>query len=493
MSTADNGKDALSLIIKHQPDIAILDISMPEMDGLEVIRRAKESGCATRFLILSGHDSFSYAQAAIRYGVKSYFLKPLNIKDFREEFGRQCQEILEKRYTGEGFSSQNLTSLVASSRILFLNQLIQSKIQGMEEINSKLSVLNLSLSNTNSCIVLFNLRSPSGEEAPALSDINDRYVCPSFESYAMESWVYSDNLIVAVFNLDNHKDLRFRSKLQSCINSVRSAAGYDIMAGIGDVVPYLNQCYHSYSQAQEALSYHIYDTGMDIYDSSLISDKKPSFLKEHIDYKPIIYFITHNDVSGITDYCNTFFDSLFFIKMPPPNFIIGMCMYLIMNIQKQMTLLQPDNKIEFEFTYEEISAFESVKVLKEWLIGFFVRYSEMLKDTAEDCNSIIRVSKEFIQNNLHRNIKAKDVAAKVNLSESYFTIYFKDKTGINFRDYILKAKINSAKNLLKSREASISEIAYMTGYQDYRSFSRAFKNETGMSPSEYVGSMDENP
>lgn len=77
------------------------------------------------------------------------------------------------------------------------------------------------------------------------------------------------------------------------------------------------------------------------------------------------------------------------------------------------------------------------------------------------------------------------MAAQVNLSEAYFTIYFKEKTGVNFRDYLLGARIDQAKRLLRSGAANISEVAYRTGYQDYRSFSRAFKHETGMTPSEY--------
>ncbi len=493
MAAADNGKDALSFIRQYRPDICIIDINMPELDGLEVIRRVKESDIKTRFLILSGYDEFSYAQTAIRHGVKSYFLKPLNMVEFREEFSKQCREILANRCTSEEFVTYNLSSLVDSSRILFLNQLIQNKIHSLDDINTKLSVLNLSIANTSSCVAVFSLHARPEDEVPKPADINNQYICGALGNYNMESWVYDDNQIIAILNLNDSDNRKFRNHLQACVDGIKSETPYQIIVGVGNTVPGLNQCFLSYSRALEALSYHIYGTAANIYDSSMISDKKPSFSKENIDFKPIVSYITHNNTTGITGYCDTFFNSLFFVKMPPPNFIIGMCMYLIMNVQKQITLLHPDKKIEFDFTYQEISAFESVIALKEWLIHFFICYSEMLKDTTGDSNSIIKASKEYIQNNLHRNIKTKEVAAQVNLSESYFSIYFKDKTGITFRDYILKTRINYAKKLLKSKEVSISEIAYLIGYQDYRSFSRAFKNETGMTPSEYGSSMDEKP
>lgn len=70
---------------------------MPDVDGLEVIRRSREMELPTRFLILSGYGEFSYAQKAIRYGVKTYFLKPLNVEEFRTVLLQQCQEVLSHR------------------------------------------------------------------------------------------------------------------------------------------------------------------------------------------------------------------------------------------------------------------------------------------------------------------------------------------------------------------------------------------------------------
>ncbi len=73
IGTAGNGMDAFALLLSSSPDIAIMDIRMPGMDGLEVIRRARDAGLTTHFLILSGYNDFSYAQEAIRYNVHGYF------------------------------------------------------------------------------------------------------------------------------------------------------------------------------------------------------------------------------------------------------------------------------------------------------------------------------------------------------------------------------------------------------------------------------------
>ena len=75
---AANGEEALSLILKSRPSLVLLDIRMPKLTGIDIIRIAREQGYNGRFIILSGYSDFSYAQAAIRYGVEYYLTKPID-------------------------------------------------------------------------------------------------------------------------------------------------------------------------------------------------------------------------------------------------------------------------------------------------------------------------------------------------------------------------------------------------------------------------------
>lgn len=75
---AANGEEALSLILKIRPSLVLLDIRMPKLTGIDIIRIAREQGYNGRFIILSGYSDFSYAQAAIRYGVEYYLTKPID-------------------------------------------------------------------------------------------------------------------------------------------------------------------------------------------------------------------------------------------------------------------------------------------------------------------------------------------------------------------------------------------------------------------------------
>lgn len=71
-----NGKDALRLVLEKKPDIAVLDISMPGMEGIDVVKEAmKDNSCSTEFVILTMYQEEAYFTEAMDAGVKGYLLK----------------------------------------------------------------------------------------------------------------------------------------------------------------------------------------------------------------------------------------------------------------------------------------------------------------------------------------------------------------------------------------------------------------------------------
>ena len=83
VAEADNGRDAVALAREHQPDVAILDISMSELNGIEAAARIKSEGLRTRVLILSMHTTEDFVRRALRAGADGYIVKdcaPLELK-----------------------------------------------------------------------------------------------------------------------------------------------------------------------------------------------------------------------------------------------------------------------------------------------------------------------------------------------------------------------------------------------------------------------------
>lgn len=81
-------------------------------------------------------------------------------------------------------------------------------------------------------------------------------------------------------------------------------------------------------------------------------------------------------------------------------------------------------------------------------------------------------------------LSIEDVARTVCLSTSYFSTIFKNETGITFTDYLIKIRMERAKNLLENTHMKMYEISSMTGYENAAYFSAAFKRYFGKSPSD---------
>ena len=75
---AANGEVALQMIHQLHPDLVLMDIRMPKITGLEVVKHCYEQEIPCKFIIISGFSDFKYAQEAIRYGVENYLTKPID-------------------------------------------------------------------------------------------------------------------------------------------------------------------------------------------------------------------------------------------------------------------------------------------------------------------------------------------------------------------------------------------------------------------------------
>src|SRR5690606_10436540 len=95
IGTAENGRTGLDMIRFHRPDLALVDIKMPGLNGIDMAEQAKKEGLQTKFVILSGYSQFAYAQKAIQLGMESYLLKPIDEEELIpliESIALKCNE-----------------------------------------------------------------------------------------------------------------------------------------------------------------------------------------------------------------------------------------------------------------------------------------------------------------------------------------------------------------------------------------------------------------
>ena len=97
--------------------------------------------------------------------------------------------------------------------------------------------------------------------------------------------------------------------------------------------------------------------------------------------------------------------------------------------------------------------------------------------------------REYIEQSYSEPIPLKKAASVAALESSYFSTYFRAKVGITFTDWLRQVRIEKAMEFMKAGDFSITYIAYEVGFGDLRTFGRAFKKHTLMTPMEFKKSV----
>lgn len=95
VAAAQNGEDALQKIKEFKPDVVLTDICMKKMDGLRLMAEYKKTMPEVKFVVLSAHKDFSYAQKACEFGALTYLLKPIEEQQLCQTFSDiaiQCRQ-----------------------------------------------------------------------------------------------------------------------------------------------------------------------------------------------------------------------------------------------------------------------------------------------------------------------------------------------------------------------------------------------------------------
>lgn len=106
------------------------------------------------------------------------------------------------------------------------------------------------------------------------------------------------------------------------------------------------------------------------------------------------------------------------------------------------------------------------------------------KDYVSSYNMIIECL-DYIQNNFSQNITLAEMAERANMSQNYFSTFFKQSTGCSFRDYLKNVRIRYALSFLTNSELPVYKVSEMAGFASYEHFSRMFTKEVGISPGNF--------
>lgn len=485
LESVANGQDGLKSIREYLPDIVITDINMPEMGGLEMIAQARRDGYTGNFVVLSGYDDFKYAQAAIRSGVDDYLIKPVVIDDLREIMGRLEQKIAKKRMQ-QDTKVKLSQSLHKANRIIteqnFISEFLRRELSG-SYLSEAIQKIDPVFETIPVCAIVFYFYKKDilqGDEV-SQAGLNVWCSCIRRAMKAHRICMGYDGRNSSVVMLCAQPSLQIKEQMRDIAEKLYDYYRVRCFVSIGDTVENFREINQSYKNAALISTWHIYPQLGKVGDRALI-DKKNTYFS--IDTMPIIKSIRRGDAAAVKTEFKVYTRQLLANDpTPSPAYLFSMYHFLITEIRTH------SEKMLDSYTgdaYQAMRQFDTFDEIYAWLEKVLVDFCyEVSIHHVEMQDPVIEKALEYIKSHICRKISAEDVCRHIGLSKTYFSKYFKEKTDLNFRDYLLDLKIDYAQQKLTENSCTPSELAALLGYEEYSSFSRAFKARTGFSPQDY--------
>ncbi|MGG4219066.1 response regulator transcription factor [Paenibacillus jamilae] len=483
IATAANGKEALEVIEEKAPDVVIVDIRMPVMDGLQLIEHLRSGGHHMHFIILSGYADFEYAKQAIQYGVFDYLLKPVDIDEMSSSLKRIRERIEEERLQTEWRKKEGI------NRDLYLHSLLvpQEKTEDPSKLRSKAAEADLLWTNYEVVVVY-----------PRVSEVDRSdavYQLSSGLKAKIEGQMTGLVTVIPPYAvLLLNAPLRGRERREMLYNEIRNTVGnVRFAAATGGGVSAPEDICQSFLRAQEAVKQSFFSEKnrllgpcpllSPVLDSPrLYVDKAEETMEELI--FGLYYSLEVGNQTIILPLLNE--AAAFFRKQAQDEKSIKESFFFLSNavIHK----LTAGFCIELKET-EEVSRFLNGIYQHDYLQDLLEEIYRFLLALAKDSEPRGKEQEfkkmiDFIHRHYADNLRLETLSRLLNYSTAYLGQLFKNKTGEYFNTYLDRVRIQKAKELL-DQGMKVYEVAESVGYTSVNYFYSKFKRYEGCSPSEY--------
>lgn len=471
---AENGRKAIELIKNVNPDIIIMDMRMPEMDGTALLKYISKNSPHIQTIVISGYDDFEYAQQAIKNGSIDYILKPVNSEELNNSIKKACEVIYKNNYyTGKNKLACEYFYQVFHGKDLNLKELLKYlDISELKKYKVNVAVIRHRANIAIEAEVLQNClkQADNYKEAMTFSINPNEIIIIKYCEYRGETDIPELSVFLDIENflINNLKDNR-------------------IIMGIGEMCIGFENVYNSYKTSYESLVYCILDEKNHIFNYSNTSLRNQYYINIE-EYAPeLLANVTSGNISGTAAIVNSLFDKIISkdnISLDCVILFVSDFCHILLKIDTNI-LDEIQNFLKKLRSAEYIFTFQSIENIKRVVFNLYSLKAKKYNDEQGGKVSIISNVINFIQKNYSSEIGLEEISKLYYINPSYLSKIFKQETEENISGYITKIRIEKAKVLLKTGNIKIPNIAQMTGFNDYIYFYKVFKKVTGMTPKEF--------
>lgn len=497
IAEAKNGLEALGLVKKLKPDVVFTDMKMPLMDGIGLIKELKDLGITAKVVVISAFSSFIYTHTAIQCGAYEYLLKPINKNELMEVLGNLQRELLKDQRSTSYIKAENQMKVSTSIDMFFKGFrsyfFIDTTASSPEIIDVEIKLDLMAYT----CLIIDvegmekQISERFGTSEKFCAQITESaYGIFSNDDYDVVTFInplYNDRLFMIV----GHKTSSYLTfeYVEAFWVTVGELIGKDVSVGVGNTYDNFNQVNQSFMEALEAiLCTGIIESHCVIFMDETRQKKKPIIYSSEKE----VAFLTSLDVCNWIEMEHNIRDLFGFLRKSKGitfRQVYRLCSELLFLCER--VLRKYDGTLNEIFTHnivsiEYIASKGSIEHLEHWFTSVILEIMNYIKEQrSTNMAPVIDELKAYMEVNYFENITLSGVSKKYHMNKSYLSSLFKKKAGMTFGDYLLKVRMDKAKELVGNKRYKIYEVAKMVGYEDARYFARKFKNYVGVTPDEY--------
>jgi two-component system response regulator YesN len=483
---AEDGRQALDLLRLHKPAIMFCDMSMPGMDGTELLHQLREEGFDTQVIVVSGHDDFQYTRAVIRANGLDYLLKPFSKRDLEQVLEQAVMAwndrevcLLEERETD--FKIKRADALVDEQK---LAAFLKGESFFHEGLRGLLHKGGLSSERLRVALILpcnrMDLveRRFKGDRELFVFAINNiahetlrpygaHYLC-RFDDY---QWVLLTALTGSYQSASEH-----RRCMEKVTQAWRDILDLNAFIGICDSEVDASGVLGAIGEARSALL--MSDIWKDSAKAEIASGEPPRLTDQQ-------FLLQTTLDTGKKAYAAEIIRT--FVQSLRQRGSLRLKDLQASTIEANLLLERAGRLLPASKVTADLLMPLWISDLNEWERTFIQHWWTIMEEQGRDGfgNRGVEAIREYIERHFQEELSLSVLSEQFHFSPQYIAKKFKELYNTTVMTYLTEIRMDKAKSLLRFTDKPVSEIANSLGYDDENYFGKVFKKQQGVSPLQF--------
>ncbi len=477
--TASDGREGYELISREQPDLVIMDIQLPRMSGVTMLKKLRADEAACRVIVLTADTDFNRARQAIELGIDNYILKPLKRAQLKKAVLSVKEKVENERVMAAAFTVENI---------------FRGCLNGQIHPDSNFHAMTLekygfTLDEPVSACTVW-LGSNYTEQRKEVRHLLENAAADrSFSVCALE--VDAWRVVAAVvYRMTDQKEAYSFFK-EHVVPVLCGSFRGEIVCIWADMENGL-ELLEGLKKIERMREWNLlFDRGElirreDVSRLEVVPLKYPAELERQARQAAL-----ESKGEEIKKCYYRLYDHMRREPHSPAEMKEGLIRFDLAVVNAYKTRHEIESELRIQSCMQAITVAMSWGQIRTAMEEFFhvINFRAFSEEGDDQYSPLIRKAVEMVRKYYDQGVTLEEIAGQLFVSEEYLSAQFKKETGAGFTETVRNYRIERIKGLLINTRLKLTQIAELTGYADPKYMSRVFKEEVGMLPTEYRKSV----